>query len=192
MYLLLRFLSLRDDTECVGWLCFQWNKDLRCLWVPWQWCGDTSNGKLCCDSWENEDEERRFLVGVPSHASSYFTRHGGVEVRHEGGGMCGPLSDAWRFFFSSLLNFDLTSIILVCHSSFSLQGSSLSVTESLKRKKISAFLFYQIVSEAIEVMEAILLWYVDLTETTLSILEKKKKNCKIPPSWTLAQSIMPK
>lgn len=57
---------------------------------------------------------------VPSNATSSFTGHGRVEVRHEGGGTCGPLSDARRVFF--LLNFDLTSITLVCHPSFYLQG----------------------------------------------------------------------
>ena len=69
---------------------------------------------------QRSNSKRKFVVWVPSDASSSFTGHGRVEVRHEGGGICGPLSDARRLFF--LLNFDLSSITLVCHPSFSLQG----------------------------------------------------------------------
>lgn len=91
--------------------------------------------------------------------------------------MCGPLRDVWRFFLP--FNFDLTSIICVCHPSFSLQGSSLL----LKNKKEKKTLFHQTVSGATEIMEAILLWYVRGTETTLSILEIKRTVCFLPPEY---------
>lgn len=50
-----------------------------------------------------------------------------------------------------------------------------------KKKKDFKGLFHQTVSGAAEVMEAILLWYVRGTETTLSILEIKRTVCFLPP-----------
>ena len=74
---------------------------------------------------------------------------------------------------SALLNFDLVSITLACHPSFSLQGplpplwvSVLGKTETgMETRDIILHLIPPLrekSSEAAEVMEAILSWYVDL------------------------------
>lgn len=109
---------------------------------------------------KDNNEERTLVSGLHRDASS---SQGGREVRHGGGGVT---SEAWRVF---LPNFDLTSVFPVCHPSFSAQELILS----LKNRSENASSPER--REGSEVMEAVLLWYVDWRDTTFHTGKKKKK-----------------
>lgn len=109
-----------------------------------------------------------------------FTRRGWGQPWGRGGHMWTLKAKAWRVF---LPNFDLTSLFL-CATHRSHRRRSFLSQKNASFPHISR----EERREESEVMEAVLLWYVDWTGTTLSILEKKKKSCETPPIWMLAHA----